>query len=533
MSYKIVLTNGTQLFDLTDGVVDRSHTSIGLVGKNSVNFGQIQNTDLVHMLENFSNEIEPAHPLIGQLWYNTANNSLNVYNNAWQPLAAVSYSATAPAVSMKGNFWFDTSINQLKINNGTNFSTIGPEAVAGFDTTRFVSSPMLDASGYEHVVINCTLNGEVIAIMSAGTFVPLYKDAIPGFPMIYRRMTFKDDAYLKSTISSSLSANTLLSENGVTYVSASSSTVANSIAQRTPTGGIDATKLTASEVYSPSGIISGNWGITATIAPSTNAGASLGTPERRWAHVYSNSFDVGSVSSSLVNSTSATVANLTFVNLSDSFNHSVSNIDADATLSANSDTHLSTQKAIKAYIDKRITDAVAAIAATDNSLQTQITNLGLPIPSGTVLYHAGTTAPSGYLAADGSSQSIDQYQKLYLALGGVKSPYGQTSTRFNLPDLRGQFIRSLGEPGRTIGSIQDSANKSHGHLFDDIRWSEIDGAYTYTDPQLGAISVGPGAGSNRGTDYDNGVHFIRHGTYNTGDTESRPSNVALLAIIKI
>ena len=59
----------------------------------------------------------------------------------------------------------------------------------------------------------------------------------------------------------------------------------------------------------------------------------------------------------------------------------------------------------------------------------------------------------------------------------------------------------------------------HGHLFDDIRWSEVSGAYTYNDPQLGPISVGPGAGSNRGTDYDNGAHFLQHGTYNAGGSQ--------------
>jgi microcystin-dependent protein len=70
-----------------------------------------------------------------------------------------------------------------------------------------------------------------------------------------------------------------------------------------------------------------------------------------------------------------------------------------------------------------------------------------------------------------------------------------------------------GQNQRTITTNQMPA---HGHLFDDIRWSEIDGSYTYNDPQLGVISVGPAAGSNRGTDYDNGAHFTQHGTYNTG-----------------
>ena len=68
---------------------------------------------------------------------------------------------------------------------------------------------------------------------------------------------------------------------------------------------------------------------------------------------------------------------------------------------------------------------------------------------------------------------------------------------------------------------------SHGHLFDDIRWSEVSGTNTYNDPQLGSISVGSGAGSSRGTDYDNGAHFIQHGTYNVGGGQSHNHSVTV------
>jgi microcystin-dependent protein len=78
--------------------------------------------------------------------------------------------------------------------------------------------------------------------------------------------------------------------------------------------------------------------------------------------------------------------------------------------------------------------------------------------------------------------------------------------------------------GYSSGSNQKTLTKeqmpAHGHLFDDIRWSEVSGTSTYNDPQLGIINVGPGAGSNKGTDYDNGAHFIQHGTYNTGSGQA-------------
>lgn len=80
----------------------------------------------------------------------------------------------------------------------------------------------------------------------------------------------------------------------------------------------------------------------------------------------------------------------------------------------------------------------------------------------------------------------------------------------------------------TLGIVGGTSTKTlttthlpvHGHLVDDIRWAEVDGVYSYNDPQLGTIAVGPGAGSNRGTDYDNGVHFQQHGTYNAGSGQA-------------
>jgi phage-related tail fiber protein len=120
---------------------------------------------------------------------------------------------------------------------------------------------------------------------------------------------------------------------------------------------------------------------------------------------------------------------------------------------------------------------------------------------------------------------------------GTTYGVGNGTTTFNIPDLRGEFVRGLDlgrgvDSGRTLGSTQTGMVGPHGHLFDDIRWSEIGGIYSYNDPQLGVISMGPGAGSNFGTDFDNGVHFTQHGTYNNSGTENRPRNIAMRYLIK-
>lgn len=184
-----------------------------------------------------------------------------------------------------------------------------------------------------------------------------------------------------------------------------------------------------------------------------------------------------------------------------------------------------------------------AISVLNDSIQSALSTISAlinstrPVPSGSVFYIASSIVPNGYLEAAGQSVSRLTYATLWQALGSPATPSGDPANTFRIPDLRGEFIRGWDngrgvDSGRSVLSSQSSQNLSHGHLFDDIRWSEISGSYTYADPMLGTISVGPGAGSNKGTDWDNGAHFIQHGTYSSGGNESRPRNVALMPIIK-
>jgi microcystin-dependent protein len=527
MSYKITLTNGTTLFQLADGVVDTANTSISLIGKNSVNFGEAQNNDFVHMLEHFANSTAPPHPLTGQLWYNTANNSLSIYSvGLWEPLAVVTYSASTPPSARLANLWFDTTVNQLKIHDGTTFNTLGPEAVAGFAKTRMASESVKDVSGAEHAVIKCTLDGTVIAVLSSDDFDVSYDNTISGIPHVFSGITMNPGYSLKGYASTSSQSNSLLGSNSTNYRSASISALANSIVERDSFGGISVNTLTATTLYSNAGKISGVWNVNGSIVPLTDYGASLGSADLHWSYVYSNVFDASSVTANSVTSNNATITTLKFTNISDNFNNSISVIDKDSTLSAVSDTRLTTQKAIKSYVDSAVAAALSAMSTADFSLQSQI-NAFVNVPSGTILYHAGSSAPAGYLPANGSPVSKTTYYNLWLALGGEASPYGQTLQTFNLPDLRGEFIRGLDisrgvDPGRTIGSIQGSQNLSHSHASaggtNFIIYPAVSGQARQEQEQEG----GPQSYSSRTPNTDS-----------SGGGESRPRNIALLPIIKI
>lgn len=64
---------------------------------------------------------------------------------------------------------------------------------------------------------------------------------------------------------------------------------------------------------------------------------------------------------------------------------------------------------------------------------------GSTLPSGTLLDFAGSTAPSGFLICAGQEISRTIYANLFSAIGTFYG-YGNGTTTFNIPDLRGTII---------------------------------------------------------------------------------------------
>lgn len=185
------------------------------------------------------------------------------------------------------------------------------------------------------------------------------------------------------------------------------------------------------------------------------------------------------------------------------------------------------------------------MAATKGYVDTQIA--GIPAatdltPAGTVIYSARTTAPTGYLAANGAAVSRTTYATLFSAIGTVYG-VGDGSTTFNLPDLRGEFVRGWDggrgvDSGRAMGSAQAEALTSHSHT------GSTGDAGAHSHGTNFSFIVRGDAGGNetpggggRGT-YQNigingvGDHAHSFTTNPTGGTETRPRNIALLGCIK-
>jgi hypothetical protein len=180
MAYIINKFSGEQLIVLEDGTIDTS-TSLGLVGRNYVGYGETQNENFIYLLENFAGDSAPQRPLTGQIWFDTDTKLANIYDGInWNPIG-VKVSETEPIDPTSGSLWLDTTSDQLKIYNGTEWGLVGPEAVAGFGITRARSTSLVDTIGNAHPVIFFEIDDVVIAIGSSETFVINSTNAVPRF----------------------------------------------------------------------------------------------------------------------------------------------------------------------------------------------------------------------------------------------------------------------------------------------------------------------------------------------------------------
>lgn len=181
MAYVINKFSGEELIVLDDGTLDTT-TSLGLVGRNYVGYGETQNENFVFLLENFANSAPPSRPIVGQIWFNTTDATAYAYDGAqWNPIGAASVSATTPTNNNKGALWLKTPVNQLFVYTGTEWRFIGPEAVAGFGSTRARSGSLDNTAGDPRPVIFLETNGTAFAICTASAFVINPNNSVTGF----------------------------------------------------------------------------------------------------------------------------------------------------------------------------------------------------------------------------------------------------------------------------------------------------------------------------------------------------------------
>ena len=177
MSYKLNKTDGTILTDLVDGTVDSTSSDLTLIGKNYSGFGEFLNENFIKLLENFSSADEPANPIRGQLWYDTSENKLKIYNGSqFTSSGGTTLSAQTPN-AVAGDLWIDTTRQQLYFFDGTgNPILAGPVYTKEQGKSGFECISVLDTQNQTRTVIMFYVQGEIAGAYSNVVFTPAVSD---------------------------------------------------------------------------------------------------------------------------------------------------------------------------------------------------------------------------------------------------------------------------------------------------------------------------------------------------------------------
>ena len=325
MPYQIDRYNGTLLTEVPDQTVDTSICDLKLVGKNYAGYGEIQNENIVHLLENFRGESAPRKPLVGQIWYDELTNKIKLRDvyEAWRTLSITDVSSTAPtglAVRDKGNLWFNDTSKQINIWDGSNYVLIGPEIATGFDTTRLTSTTIRDNGATEHAIIKIFSDGVVVGVISNEEFEIGIEESITGFTVIKKGIT------LVNTPSTGISGDSFRFWGTASNAIQLDGRALSEFVLRSPSGstfddsgftvGVDGDlKFSVLETDKPtienplggtirvrikSGSINNDVGIFSEsgITPGINESYNLGSSTRKWKEVHSDKF-LGNVTGTL------------------------------------------------------------------------------------------------------------------------------------------------------------------------------------------------------------------------------------------
>ncbi len=206
------------------------------------------------------------------------------------------------------------------------------------------------------------------------------------------------------------------------------------------------------------------------------------------------------------------------------------------------------------------------VLQSDGSGNLSFTALPQAVPTGSVHMMATTTAPSGYLKCNGTAISRTTYAALFAIIGTTHGA-GDGSSTFNVPDLRGEFVRGWDDSrgidnGRNFGTSQSDNNKQHNHTasstitdpghFHYIASDEaINGSNNRLENKTGQdlrFATGGFVGNDSRQDYvaaavtgaaDTGRSEVKTTgisasvtVANSAAGESRPRNIAMMYVIK-
>ena len=152
-------------------------------------------------------------------------------------------------------------------------------------------------------------------------------------------------------------------------------------------------------------------------------------------------------------------------------------------------------------------------------------------PVGAIFAYAKNTPPTGFLKCNGASISTSTYSALHTVIG---TTFGGSGSNFNVPDLRGEFIRGwddgrIVDNGRNFGSTQGDMVEEHRHWISSMATDDRNITGTGGNGQEYGLVSDAGGYSANDPNKSTG-RYTRNDP--SGNGETRPRNLALMYIIK-
>lgn len=134
MPYPINKSDGTLLTNIQDNVKDTSTTSLTLLGRGAVDYGEQMAENLVHMLESFAGPSAPANAIQGQTWFQTydpgppetAVNKLRIFNGTdWINVGGAASTVNPPENPEPGDLWYNLEDSTIYYWDGYSWQKVG------------------------------------------------------------------------------------------------------------------------------------------------------------------------------------------------------------------------------------------------------------------------------------------------------------------------------------------------------------------------------------------------------------------------
>jgi microcystin-dependent protein len=148
------------------------------------------------------------------------------------------------------------------------------------------------------------------------------------------------------------------------------------------------------------------------------------------------------------------------------------------------------------------------------------------VPVGGIMAWPTSTPPAGFLHCNGQAVSRTTYASLFAVISDDYGP-GNGSTTFNVPDLRGEFLRGWDNGAGTDPDAASRTDRGDGTVGDNVGTKQADELKAHTHPEDASASLTQAAAGGFN------VHTLATGvTGSTGGNETRPTNVGMMFVIK-